>query len=94
MKTCKLCIRKNCSATCRIQLCQTVYIYRSEIWYTSLLATMRTVTASSLLLILGCSAVIAEPWFCHDLDCPKFTVTKKNDFYETRIYTRGAILLY
>ena len=53
---------------------------------------MKTFTASSVFVLLVCSAVIAaaeRPWFCHELDCPKFTVTRKNDFYETRIYTKG-----
>ena len=55
-------------------------------------AKMKTFTASGLFVLLVCSAVIAaaeRPWFCHELDCPKFTVTRKNDFYETRIYTKG-----
>ncbi len=55
---------------------------------------MRTFTASGLFVLLVCSAVIAaaeRPWFCHELDCPKFTVTRKNDFYETRIYTKGEV---
>lgn len=48
--------------------------------------------ASSLLVLLACSIVIAaaeKPWFCHELDCPKFTVTRNSSDYEVRIYTKG-----
>eukprot|EP00240_Pyramimonas_obovata_P013556 CAMPEP_0118927780 /NCGR_PEP_ID=MMETSP1169-20130426/5184_1 /TAXON_ID=36882 /ORGANISM="Pyramimonas obovata, Strain CCMP722" /LENGTH=228 /DNA_ID=CAMNT_0006869621 /DNA_START=110 /DNA_END=796 /DNA_ORIENTATION=- len=28
----------------------------------------------------------AGPWFCHGIDCPKFTVVDKKEAYETRAY--------
>ena len=58
---------------------------------------MRTFTAAGLFVLLACSAVIAAAWpppFCNKLDCPKYTVTRKNDFYETRIYTKGKSEVY
>ena len=27
-----------------------------------------------------------KPWFCHDLDCPRYTVIEKHDGYELRKY--------
>ncbi|KAK9815181.1 hypothetical protein WJX73_009959 [Symbiochloris irregularis] len=29
------------------------------------------------------------PWFCHDLDCPKYKVLNATDVYETREYASG-----
>ena len=29
------------------------------------------------------------PWFCHDLDCPKFKVLETKDNYEVREYEKG-----
>jgi hypothetical protein len=29
------------------------------------------------------------PWFCHDLDCPEYTVVNKTDDYEVREYKGG-----
>lgn len=30
-----------------------------------------------------------KPWFCHDLDCPIYTVQEKTDMYEVRKYEAG-----
>ena len=32
---------------------------------------------------------LGRPWFCHDLECPKFKVVNKTDVYETREYEAG-----
>ncbi|CAL8468672.1 g8212 [Coccomyxa elongata] len=47
-----------------------------------------------LLVILCAASTIAsvqssKPWFCHDLDCPEYTVVDKNDDYEVREYSKG-----
>ena len=58
---------------------------------------MTTSKVSGIVILLVCSVVIAaaeRPWFCHELDCPKFTVSRKNEFYETRIYTKGKVACY
>ncbi len=31
-----------------------------------------------------------KPWFCHDLDCPRFDLLNKTDGYETRKYQAGG----
>lgn len=31
----------------------------------------------------------AEPWFCHELDCPEFRVVETTDAYEVREYEAG-----
>ncbi len=31
-----------------------------------------------------------KPWFCHDLDCPSFTVLNRTDSYEVRTYAPGV----
>lgn len=31
-----------------------------------------------------------KPWFCHDLDCPIYTVQEKTDMYEVRKYEAGV----
>lgn len=31
-----------------------------------------------------------EPWFCHDLDCPPYTVVKTHPTYEKRVYAPGV----
>lgn len=51
-----------------------------------------------LLLILCAASTIAsvqssKPWFCHDLDCPEYTVVDKNDDYEVREYSKGIYVL-
>ena len=32
---------------------------------------------------------LGRPWFCHDLECPKFKVVNKTEVYETREYEAG-----
>jgi len=29
---------------------------------------------------------LEEPWFCHDLNCPNYTVSARRDGYEVRDY--------
>lgn len=47
---------------------------------------------SVLLALCAASAAAAArpPWFCHDLDCPSYTVGDVNDDYEVRTYAKGA----
>ena len=30
-----------------------------------------------------------KPWFCHDLDCPRFTIKNTTTAYQTREYQSG-----
>jgi len=55
---------------------------------------MRT-SAVLVLTLLGTAVTIAlaessKPWFCHDLDCPDYSVVEKNEFYEVREYSKGT----
>jgi hypothetical protein len=31
-----------------------------------------------------------KPWFCHDLECPRFDLLNKTEEYETRKYQTGT----
>lgn len=33
----------------------------------------------------------AAPWFCHDLDCPPFTVVNSTQDFEVRYYEKGEL---
>ncbi|EFN55172.1 hypothetical protein CHLNCDRAFT_57955 [Chlorella variabilis] len=50
--------------------------------------------AASAALTAGAAAGLPvgapAPWFCHNLDCPKFTVVNTTDDYEVRYYEAGA----
>ena len=35
-----------------------------------------------------------KPWFCHDLDCPRYDLVNKTDAYEVRKYQAGACTMY
>jgi hypothetical protein len=51
----------------------------------------------ALCLVLSAVVVAARdfpaawerPWYCHDLDCPKFKVLNTTDQYEVRVYESG-----
>lgn len=45
--------------------------------------------AASVLVLLTVASAKSSPWFCHDLDCPSFTVVERNDDYEVREYSKG-----
>ena len=49
---------------------------------------MKCIAILSLLFTLSSAASIPrdEPSFCHDLDCPKYTLVDKKDGYEVRNY--------
>ena len=34
---------------------------------------------------------VDKPWFCHDLDCPKYDLINRTDAYEVRKYQAGTI---
>lgn len=44
----------------------------------------------SLLLVSTAVAASKQPWFCHDLDCPQYTVGEHTEDYEVRTYAKGA----
>jgi hypothetical protein len=57
-----------------------------------------------LLVVITCVAVClqlvasqqpAAPWFCHELDCPRFTIVKNLTEFgvELRRYEAGALIL-
>lgn len=47
----------------------------------------RYVLALSVVALFVPSLVTADaPWFCHDLDCPAYTVLKEMEGYEVRLY--------
>ena len=49
--------------------------------------TMKFLVVLAVFITLSLAASIRDgPSFCHDLDCPKYTVTRKIDGYEERQY--------
>lgn len=54
-------------------------------------------TASSLLQFAykeaadGLQLPLGAPWFCHNLDCPKYDVLETTDDYEIRKYDSGGV---
>lgn len=62
--------------------------------------TLYTMPSASLLVLLLVVCSVHQirgslvgngdaPWFCHDLDCPKFKVLETKDKYEVREYEKG-----
>lgn len=58
---------------------------------------MRLTALLVVLSLCAASAIASEqsskPWFCHDLDCPEYTVVDKNDDYEVREYSKGMVVV-
>ncbi len=48
------------------------------------------VLLSAVLAACALTATAKKPWFCHDLDCPEYTVGESNEDYEVRTYAKGA----
>lgn len=49
------------------------------------------VLLSAVLAACALSATAKKPWFCHDLDCPEYTVGESNEDYEVRTYAKGTL---
>ncbi|KAI7844370.1 hypothetical protein COHA_002168 [Chlorella ohadii] len=51
---------------------------------------LRPEPAAGTDLRVGGAGQNKEPWFCHNLQCPRFTVVNATDDYEVRYYEAGA----
>ena len=47
---------------------------------------INTLYQTSTITIRGNLNNSSKPWFCHDLECPKYVVINKTERYETRCY--------
>ena len=61
-------------------------------WLPPHTAAMRVACVLLTVALAACAvtATAKKPWFCHDLDCPKYTVGESNEDYEVRTYAKGA----
>jgi hypothetical protein len=53
-------------------------------------ASSSTVLARDILVPASDRLEQEKPWFCHDLECPRFDLLNKTEEYETRKYQTGT----